>query len=282
MQEFYERFYAVVNDSPTYAHFCARAFGRNLCQHGFADMGQLDALIAALQPGPSHRLLDLGCGNGMIAEYISDRTGAQVTGLDYMPTAIRQATARTTAKTDRLAFRVGDLNALDLPAAAFDAIMLIDTIYFSHDYSATIGQLVAALQPGGRLAFLYSYGWQPGMASADFPRETLAPEQTPLAVALQANGLTFTVQDFTREDYRLAQLRKQVLAELETAFTAGDLLFIYENRLGEANGISQGVELGLHRRYLYLCHLCSVHKNRSDYGCRSGAASRSDAGGAAA
>ena len=118
MRDFYERFYAVVNQSQAHARFCERAFGRNLCQHGFADMAQLDALIAALQPTSQHHLLDLGCGNGMIAEYISDVTDAHVTGLDYIPTAIAQAQARTAAKADRLTFQVGDINALAPPAAA--------------------------------------------------------------------------------------------------------------------------------------------------------------------
>ena len=50
----------------------------------------------------------------------------------------------------------------------------------------------------------------------------------------------------------LAQLRKQVLTELETAFAAEDLRFVYENRMGEANGISHSIAMGLHRRYLYV------------------------------
>ena len=72
-----------------------------------------------------------------------------------------------------------------------------------------------------------------------------------MALVLQANGLTFTAQDFTAEDYRLAQIRKQMLTEFQAAFADEDLLFIYENRMGEVNGISRRIELGLHRRYLY-------------------------------
>lgn len=251
MRDFYEHYYAVINHSRGHACFCERAFGRNLGQHGFADMAQLEALIAAANLGPGQHALDLGCGNGMIAEHLSDQSGAQITGLDYIPAAIRQAQARTVTKADRLSFLVGDINALALPSAAFDAILSLDTIYFSNDYCTTIRQLVDALRPGGRLVFFYAYGWAPGMSVEDFPRETLAPDQTPLAVALQANHLAFTTQDFTAEDYRLAQLRKGVLTELKAAFADEDLRFIWENRMGEANGISRGVELGLHRRYLY-------------------------------
>ena len=254
MRDFYEHYYAAVNHSHSHARFCERAFGRNLGQHGFADIAQLDALIAAANLGPGQHALDLGCGNGMIAEYISDQSSAQVTGLDYIPAAIRQAQVRTAPKAERLSFLVGDINALDLPSAAFDAILLIDTIYFSNDYRTTIRQLVDALRPGGRLVFFYAYGWAPGMSIEDFPRETLAPDQTPLALALQANQLAFTTQDFTAEDYRLAQLRKRVLTELKAALADDGLQFIYENRMGEANGISRAVELGLHRRYLYRTH----------------------------
>ncbi len=255
MREFYEQFYAVANYSQAHARFCERAFGRNLCQHGFADMAQIDALISAVHPLPQHHLLDLGCGNGMIAEYISDVTGAHVTGLDYIPTAIEQAQVRTAGKADRLSFQVGDINALDLPAATYDAILAIDAIYFSHDYAATIRQLVAALRLGGYLAFFYAHGILPGVPVADFQPETLVPEQTPLAQALTATGLAFTVQDFTAEEYRLAQLRKQVLTELAADFEVEGSTFLFENRMGEAQGISRAIERGLHRRYLYLCHV---------------------------
>ena len=77
-------------------------------------------------------------------------------------------------------------------------------------------------------------------------------DQTPLALALRENGRTFETQDFTADDHRLALLRKQVLAELKPQFAAEDVMFIYDNRLGDANGISQACEMGLQRRYLYV------------------------------
>jgi len=252
MRDFYERFYRAVAGSPAHAAFCERVFGRNLCQHGFADMAQLDALIAAAQLQPGQAGLDLGCGNGLIAEYIADRTGATITGLDFIPQAVADAQARVAAKADRLSFMVGDINALDLPPAAFDVIISIDTIYFSNDYPATIRELGGALRPGGRLAFLYSHGREPWVPLAEFDAGTLPPDKTPLAAALQANGYTFVTQDFSADDYCLARLRKQVLAELKPQFAAEEIMFIYDNRLGDANGISQACELGLQRRYLYL------------------------------
>lgn len=251
MRDFYENFYRTVAASAVHTAFCVRCFGQNLCQHGFADMAQLDALLKTVDLHPGQRALDLGCGNGMIAEYIADCTGAHLTGLDYIPEAIRQAQERTVAKRAQLNFMVGDINALALPSQAFDVITSIDTMYFSNDYPVTIGHLLHALRPGGQLAIFFAHGWGPWMAVEAFDPATLAPEKNPLGVALQTHALTFTVQDFTAADYRLAQIRKQVLAELKPQFEAEKLMFIYENRLGDANGVSRAVELQLHRRYLY-------------------------------
>ncbi|MFN2291745.1 MAG: class I SAM-dependent methyltransferase [Anaerolineae bacterium] len=255
MRDFYERFYAVVPASPAHALFCQRAFGLDLGQHGFADVAQLDALIAAVRLGPEQRGLDLGCGDGRVTEYLSDRTGAHLTGLDYIPEAVRLARTRTRDKADRLAFVHGDLNALALPAGHFDAILSIDTIYFSQDYARTIGQLAAALRPGGRLVFLHSYGWQPGADPEAFDATSLAPERTPLGEALRANGLSFHACDWTAADCRLARSRRRILEALEPQFRAEGLDFVYENRMAEARGIARGCDLGLHRRYLVCSQL---------------------------
>ncbi len=251
MRAFYEAFYRALPISQSYGRFCAAAFGCNLAQHGFADLHQLQALLETLQLAHTAHLLDLGCGNGLIAEYLAAATGAEVTGLDYIPQAIAQAQARVGANVPRRHFVVGDINALELPSATFDAIVAIDTIYFSNDYAATVCQLKAALRPRGQLAFFYSYGWGPWLDRADFAVASLAPDQTPLAYALQSNGLTFTAQDFTGQDYQLALQRKALLVAQASDFAAEALLFLYNNRLAECNGIIQAYELGLHRRYLY-------------------------------
>jgi ubiquinone/menaquinone biosynthesis C-methylase UbiE len=250
MKDFYENFYAAMARSKAHAEFCERVYGVNLCQHGFADMAQLDALIKVTQLGPQHRALDLGCGNGMITEYLSDCSGAHITGLDYIPGAIRQATERTAAKRGRLAFREGDINALDLPDQAFDLIISIDSLYFSSDYSRTIRQLVSALRPGGQMVIYFAHG-RVGIPKEEFPVETIQPDRTPLADALKANKLHFQTWDYTQDDYRLAQQRIRVLTELRPQFEAEDILFIYENRMGDSLGISQFIEEGMHARYLY-------------------------------
>jgi ubiquinone/menaquinone biosynthesis C-methylase UbiE len=251
MKDFYNAFYTAVEHSQAHRFFCERVFGKDLGQHGFTNLEQLELLMQVTQLGPAQRALDLGCGNGLITEYLSDSTGAHITGLDYIPQAINQAQQRTAAKSDRLAFTVGDINQLEFSKSVFDVVISIDTIYFSEDYAATLRALKEVLRPGGQMAIFYSYGREPWVPVEQFAKETLPPDKTPLAEALRTNGLTFCTWDLTSQDYQLAKLRKEVLTELKSQFEAEDTLFIYENRLGDAEGVRQAIEEGLHARYLY-------------------------------
>jgi ubiquinone/menaquinone biosynthesis C-methylase UbiE len=251
MKEFYIAFYTAVEHSQAHHIFCERVFGKDLAQHGFTNLEQLELLMQVTQLGPAQRALDLGCGNGLIAEYLSDRTGAHITGLDYIPQAIDQAQQRTAAKSDRLTFFVGDINQLDLPKSVFDVVISIDTMYFSKDYAVTLRELKAALRPAGQMVIFYSYGREPWVPIEQFAKETLPPDMTPLAEALRENDLNFCTRDLTHQEYQLAKLRKEVLLELKSQFEAEATLFIYENRLGDAEGVRQAIEDGLHARYLY-------------------------------
>jgi cyclopropane fatty-acyl-phospholipid synthase-like methyltransferase len=251
MQDFYSSFYSAVEHSPAYHAFCERVFGRDLAQHGFADMDQLERLLSVTGLSQGQRALDLGCGSGMITEYLSDATQAHLTGLDFIPLAIQQAAQRTVGKSDRLRFCVGDINQLELPPQTYDVILSIDSMYFSEDYDATIRALKAALTPFGQMGILYSYGREPWVPLEEFSKEQLPADRTPLAEALKANRLSFCTTDLTQQDYALAVKRKECLLELKPQFEAEGNMFIYENRLGDANGVVQAVEQGLHARYLY-------------------------------
>jgi SAM-dependent methyltransferase len=278
MKDFYAKFYSAIERSPAHSAFCERVFGRDLGQHGFADLEQLDLLERATRLGPAHHALDLGCGDGRIAEYLSDSTGARFTGIDFIESAVQAARRRTAVKSGRLEFAVGDIHRLELPGGVYDLALSIDTMYFSADYAATIRALKDSLRPDGQMAFFYSYGREPWVPREEFPAEKLPPARTPLADALRANGLSFRAWDLTKRDYILAQRRREVLEELKPRFEAEGLTFIYENRMGDARGIIQAVEEGLHARYFYCVHPPRRRENspadadraKGDKSCRAG------------
>jgi CheY-like chemotaxis protein/SAM-dependent methyltransferase len=251
MHDFYEEYYTAIPASRAHAAFCENAYGKDLGQHGFVTMEQLAKLIDVTGLSPQSRALDLGCGNGMISEYLSDMTGAHITGLDYIPQAIAQARERTHAKCERLDFVVGDLTLMSLPPDSFDTLLSFDTIYFSDDYAETIRRWRALVNSNGQMAIYFSHGVDPDHPRETFDVTTLAPDKTPLAHALELNGLDFRTWDFTADDYTLAKRKKEVLEKLKAEFDAEGNSSLYENRIGETLGVMSAIESGMHARYLY-------------------------------
>ena len=252
MKDFYQRFYRAVAESPTNAAYCEELYGRNLCQHGFADLPQLDALIQESALGPGLCALDLGCGNGLITEYLLTQSQADyLFGIDYIPEAIRQAQALAASRPGRLNFSVMDIAEITLPPTSFDMVIAIDTLYFT-PLAETMRRLLPLLRPGGKLAAFWSESCNPGMDLETFDRERVRPEKTELAQELQKLGLAYQVLDFTAADFDHARRKEQIAERLRPQFESEGNLFLYENHIGEAQGVQRACNAGAHGRYLYI------------------------------
>ena len=108
-----------------------------------------DRLHDLLGIGDGCRLLDLGCGSGLAVQ-LAARRGAQVAGLDSSPALVELARERTPGGD----LRVGDI-AQQLPwdDAAFDAVTLTNTLFFSSDPDGTLREVARVLAPGGIVTF---------------------------------------------------------------------------------------------------------------------------------
>jgi SAM-dependent methyltransferase len=227
----YKEFYAEAPRSPTFARFCEALYGKYLCQAGFSDMAQLEAMLHALDLGEHSRALDLGCGIGLVAEYFSDVSGAHFSGMDYIPDAIAQAQERTASKRRRLSFHVGNLDTLPFPPGSFDALISIDTLYMPNDLDGTLAQMRGLLTPGGRMAVFYGYAlWEDPSHS----RENLQANKTPLGRALGRAGLAFHTRDFTAETYGLLQRKRQIAEAVRVDFAGEGRSFLYDHLVAES------------------------------------------------
>jgi ubiquinone/menaquinone biosynthesis C-methylase UbiE len=250
MSHWYRRYYSAAPRSQAHAAFCERLYGRDLCQHGFADMQQVGRLLGVLHLTAGTDALELGCGCGGMALLISDLTGAHVTGLDKVPQAITLAQQRALPSAERLRFMLGSMDHIEFPPETFEAIIAIDALYFT-DLAKTVAQMTAVLKPRGEMGILYSHGANPQAPIAVFPRATLPPDRTPLARALRRHHLAYQTWDLTEDDYLHARRKKQIAEEVRAQFEDEGNLFLYENRHGEAEGVMAAIEAGAHRRYLY-------------------------------
>lgn len=189
---YYQRFYSAAHASDAHSELCRRVFGRDLTQEGQTDMASLKIALDALPLGPGKQILDLGCGAGVIAEYVSDETGTTVTGLDYSSSAIAAADARTLDKRDRLSFRAENFNNMTPLQGAYDAILSMDTLYWASNLEAVLSVLARSLARGGRMALFMNHHIKPGE-----PAKQLAFEKSDLGQAVTTLGLNARVVDFS-------------------------------------------------------------------------------------
>ena len=110
------------------------------------------ALEAAVAPGPLRfgRVLDLGCGTGLMARAL-DGCCEAVVGVDLSPGMLREA-GRTglyarLAEDDLTAFLAGEA-----PGSA-DLVVAADVLVYVADLAPVIAAAAQALAPGGLLAF---------------------------------------------------------------------------------------------------------------------------------
>lgn len=225
MYRWYTDFYKATKDSKAYAKYCKAVFGENFSQHGFSDIKQIKKLLNVTGISKDDIVLDLGCGNGLMAEYISNLTRAQVFGIDYIPEAIKQAQGRTIKKRDRLTFEEGCIGEKQFPRAFFDVILSVDTIFFGKDMVETLTQLKKSLKPKGQMGILYSeFRFNPKESA-----EKLKADKTKLAQALKKCNLKYKTWNFTKEHYKHMRLKYKVAQELKSEFEAEGNQFLYEN-----------------------------------------------------
>jgi SAM-dependent methyltransferase len=112
----------------------------------FAEYGR--AIVAALDPQPGCRFLDLGAGRGALTGPALAR-GCAVTAVDAAPEMV----SRLAASFPAADARVMDVQALGLPTDSFDLIAASFVIHVLDDPAAGVAEAFRVLAPGGRFAF---------------------------------------------------------------------------------------------------------------------------------
>ncbi len=181
------------------------------------------------------------------AEYISDLTGAKITGIDLAEPCIERAIERTRSKADRLSFLIADINDIDIAPASFDTVVSVDTLYFAKDLTKTIGRMKATLKPNGQMGLFFLEI----TTAIDGSREQLAADQTRLASALKANDLAFVTYDFTESNLAFWQRSQKIVAEMKPEFEAEGNKDLCEGRIIEGDSVLALATAGRMSRYLY-------------------------------
>lgn len=105
-----------------------------------------DAILRQLNPQPGERVLDIGCGDGVLTEALVAR-GATVVGVDGSPAMVEAARARGLQVVHADAQRLPTTAPFDVP---FDAVFSNAALHWMPDADGVLAGVVRVLRPGGR------------------------------------------------------------------------------------------------------------------------------------
>src|SRR6266705_1756754 len=112
-------------------------------------------MLEAVIP-PSSRVLDAGCGSGVMAAKLMDG-GYAVWGIDFAEPMIRQARALCGSHQ----FAVGDIEHIPFPDNAFDVVVSLGVIEYLESDEQALREIRRVLKPGGRAVIAISNGSSP-------------------------------------------------------------------------------------------------------------------------
>lgn len=105
---------------------------------------------ATAQPLAGLRLLDIGCGGGLLAEPLT-RLGAAVTGIDASASTIAVARLHAEQMGLSIDYRESTVEALHAAGARFDVVLAMEVVEHVTDRPAFLATAADLLAPGGAM-----------------------------------------------------------------------------------------------------------------------------------
>ena len=129
----------------------ADAYEQELLEEwGYTSPQKAVQLLSDIMTLQGMRVLDAGCGTGLVGALLKKSGAASLTGIDYSPGMLAKAEAKQVYDSlDKM-----DMNeSLPLPSNSFDATTCIGTFTATHVKPDAVRELVRVTHSGGALIF---------------------------------------------------------------------------------------------------------------------------------
>ena len=207
----------LLTHSQAYGMYCERVYGKNLAQFNRASMDQIDELVRSIGNMSGKRALDVGCGNGVLTEYLTLETEGDFLAIDSSEKAIAAAQKRKSS----VQFQVRDFRDIEETEGRFHAILSVDTIGSQPDLPTIIACFSNLLEPEGKLFFLH------GENLNDDKSEAL--KTSLLYNELRNVGFDVEAKDFSDSERRLWKKSETVLKDLTDLFREEGNVELFED-----------------------------------------------------
>jgi SAM-dependent methyltransferase len=144
------------------------------------------AILDALGPLEGERVLEIGCGPGVLLERVLTGGVHSAAGLDHSPDmlALCMERNRQAIAEERLQLKLGDAATIPWPTESFTAAISANMFFFIYDPAVVLAELHRVLTPSGRLVIASLSGPLP---PASLRNWWLSPRMGP-ALNVQTDG----------------------------------------------------------------------------------------------
>ena len=175
----YDRLYESIAQSTTYREVLRAAVPSLpgwIVPLSVTSLHDLEVFSDLMELRPGQRFVDLACGLGGVALWISERSGATCSAVDFSTVAIQHAAelAKSRGLNGRATFVAADMCESGLESKAFDSVLSVDAVQFV-DADKIAAEIARILRPGG-IAVVRS--WE--ALSEDVPRPTMVTDYRPV------------------------------------------------------------------------------------------------------
>jgi len=108
----------------------------------------VERLFAQVDLGNVRRILEVGCGIGVLASHLSEEYEWDVTGIDLDPEQIEIA-KNDNVENEHLRFFEADVTELPFEDGGFDAVLSFDVLHHIPDWDRAIYEISRVLGPKG-------------------------------------------------------------------------------------------------------------------------------------
>jgi ubiquinone/menaquinone biosynthesis C-methylase UbiE len=205
------------------AHYAGQDEGRRLDRtpHGRLELIRTQELLQRLLPAPPARVLDVGGGTGLYADWLAG-LGYDVHLVDVVPLHVDTALAYGTFSA-----AVGDARDLDAGDETCDAVLLLGPLYHlvsADDRLTALSEARRVTRPGGAVVaaaigrYMALLDW---CAAGELSEETLAKLLPVIATGRHDPSLGFTDAYFHTADELAGELREAGLRDVQVVGIEG-------------------------------------------------------------
>lgn len=227
--------------SEAYLNYCTEAYGYRMGLFNMMDKAQLDFLFSNISIAKNDSILDLGCGNGCILDFLMKKYQCHGVGIDMLETDKFKKYNRS------FDYIEGNIDELESYGICPNITVAVDSLYFINDLDRLVKKLTDIKE--NRLYLYYS---QYIFDENQEEKAILDRSNTRLAKSLNHARINYKIIDYSENERNLYENGLQILPKYKDAFAQEGNTDLYERKINENLFGKELYDKGRASRFLYI------------------------------